>query len=107
MKKVPVCSERELKEGFPRSIRWMTREIVVFRLGDRVMAREGSCKHMGASLTRSGKWNGRRVTCGWHGWQYDMLTGECIGKPEVCLKRYPTEISEETIYVVVDDYPMT
>lgn len=102
MKKLRVCREDELREGFPKSVKFVTREIVVFRTGNTVMAREGSCKHMGASLAKSGKWNGTNVTCGWHGWQYDMMSGECLGKPDVCLKSFPTEMTEGQIYVLID-----
>ncbi len=102
MKRIPVCKEAELLEGAPRSVRIFAKEVAVFRHGPDIYARESACKHMGASLARSGKWKGSRVTCAWHGWEYDMISGQCLGKPDIRLKPYPTDIEDGIVYVLID-----
>lgn len=102
MKKIRVCHDSELHEGFPKSVKILTREVAVFRNGLAILARESTCKHMGASLVKSGDWQGFEVTCQWHGWEYNMISGECRGKPDVKLKSYPIEVVDGVIYVLIE-----
>lgn len=56
------------------------------------------------------------LRCPWHGWEFDLTTGEQIVDPETRLKevrveagrtesldRYPLEQSEGTLYVLLPD----
>jgi nitrite reductase/ring-hydroxylating ferredoxin subunit len=50
--------------------------IVLARVGDAVYACGDVCAHRGGSLSE-GKLSGTRLACPWHGWLYDVKTGQC------------------------------
>src|SRR5215470_16520941 len=51
--------------------------IVLARVGDQVFACRDTCAHQGGPLSE-GKLTGARLACPWHGWMYDVRTGECV-----------------------------
>ena len=50
--------------------------MVLARVGDRVYACGDACAHQGGPL-HEGKLSGTRLACPWHGWMYDVRTGQC------------------------------
>ena len=46
---------------------------------------QSRCPHQGASLARMGSVNDHVLTCGLHGWQFDLRTGECLNGEGVTL----------------------
>jgi nitrite reductase/ring-hydroxylating ferredoxin subunit len=41
------------------------------------------------------------LVCPWHGWEYDIRTGEFAGDRSLCLKRFETAVRGDQVYVVV------
>lgn len=39
--------------------------------------------------------------CPWHGWEYDLKTGECVGDKSYKLKKYSVVLRSDDIYVVI------
>lgn len=101
MRKFKVCKESEIAEGQGRSIKVLAKEIMVYRVGGQLLAYDGLCKHMRAPLASQGELKAYTLTCKWHGWQYDIRTGECLGKPDVALTAHTVEITNGDIYVCV------
>jgi len=79
----------------------MARKVAVFNHEGRLIGMESECKHMRASLTRGGAIAGRELTCAWHGWKYDIETGECTNNPGFRLKTYDVELEDDTIYLIL------
>lgn len=48
--------------------------IALFNIDGQMYALDGVCAHSGGPLA-NGQVNGTRVTCPWHGWQFDVTTG--------------------------------
>lgn len=71
--KVGLCSA--FREGRGRVVRVAGVEVAVFRVGGRFFALKDACPHMGASLG-DGKLDGSCVVCHWHGWKFDLETGQ-------------------------------
>lgn len=44
---------------------------------------------------------GEIVACPWHGWEFDLLTGEMLADPRIRLRRYPVEVRDGTIFVTL------
>jgi nitrite reductase (NADH) small subunit len=105
MKQVRVCKFSELSEGCGKSVKVFAREIAVFKINGTLRAMDGLCKHMKAPLVLSGRLKGTILTCQWHGWQYDVTSGACLGKPLVNLRQYEVEIRDGDIFVRVDPDP--
>lgn len=52
-------------------------ELAIYNVNGEFYAIENSCPHRGAPLDE-GTFNGHIVECGWHGWQFDVRSGECL-----------------------------
>ena len=52
-------------------------ELAVYNVDGEYYATENFCPHKGALLTE-GVLCGHIVECGWHGWQFDVRSGECL-----------------------------
>ncbi|MBL7995653.1 Rieske (2Fe-2S) protein [bacterium] len=102
MKKFRVCKLDELTAGSARAIKVLARQIAVFNINGTIRAVDGLCQHMKAPLVSTGKLDGTKLTCKMHGWEYDITTGECIGKPFVKLRQYDVEIENGDVFVKVE-----
>jgi nitrite reductase/ring-hydroxylating ferredoxin subunit len=88
----------ELKPGNWIEKRILTRRIAVYNDNGTLRAIEADCKHMKASLARGTVRDGT-VTCEWHGWQYNLTSGQCLTNPEFRLKTYDVETVDGEIYI--------
>ena len=74
---VRVASLEELPVGEPRLVKVNGTRVVLARVGDTVYACEEMCAHQGGPLSE-GKLSGTRLACPWHGWHFDVRTGQCL-----------------------------
>jgi nitrite reductase (NADH) small subunit len=44
---------------------------------------------------------GRILRCPWHGWEYDITTGQSVFDPEVRVVTYPVIVEDGKISVVI------
>ncbi len=73
--------------------------IILIKRGQAVYALDAICPHMGGPL-EEGSIEGGCITCPWHGWQFDIGTGESITSPGEDLKKYPLKIEGNKIYLI-------
>jgi nitrite reductase/ring-hydroxylating ferredoxin subunit len=94
-----VASIDEVPAGRPKLVDIAGTRIVLARVGDTVYACSDVCSHRGGPLSE-GKLNGARLACPWHGWMYDVRTGQCLfpgrGAPVTV---YPVRMDAEQISV--------
>jgi nitrite reductase (NADH) small subunit/3-phenylpropionate/trans-cinnamate dioxygenase ferredoxin subunit len=74
---VRVASLDEIAPGQPTLIDVGGARVVLVRLGDAVYACGDVCAHKGGPLSE-GRLSGSRLACPWHGWTYDVRTGQCV-----------------------------
>ena len=74
------------------------RSILVGRLQNQLFAYVDRCPHAGAPL-RIGKRRGEELTCAWHGWTFNLLTGNAVPDPAFQLTRLPVKIEGERVLV--------
>ncbi len=72
-----VASLGEVPAGQLKLVELDGTRIVLARVGDRVYACGDTCSHRGGPLSE-GKLSGSRLACPWHGWMYDVRTGQCL-----------------------------
>lgn len=55
------------------------------------------------SLPGAYRWGreGEILSCPWHGWEFDLLSGKALADPKVRVRRYPTEVLDDTVFVVL------
>lgn len=101
MSEVRVARLDDLQAGQPVLVEASGARLVLARVGDAVYALAGACAHRGGPLGE-GKLSGHRLACPWHGWHYDVRTGECTfpgrGARVAC---YPVRIDAGEVWVEV------
>ena len=72
-----VASLEEVPAGQPKVVELDGVRVVLARVGDAVYACGDVCTHRGGPLGE-GKLTGTRLACPWHGWMFDVRTGQCV-----------------------------
>jgi nitrite reductase/ring-hydroxylating ferredoxin subunit len=75
-------------------------EVAVFHCADGFYATQAACLHLGGPLGR-GNLDGCVVSCPWHGWQYDVRTGENEFDRAISLETYEVVVEDGEVKVVV------
>lgn len=74
-------------------------ELAVFNVNGEFYATSVFCPHKGAPLTE-GTLCGYTIECDWHGWQFDVRSGECLTVPEQ-LERYEVQVEEGWVKILL------
>jgi nitrite reductase/ring-hydroxylating ferredoxin subunit len=75
--------------------------VLVVRAGEAVYACGAVCSHKGGPL-EDGKLSGTRLACPWHGWMYDVRTGDCVFPGRGArVPTYPARVDAGEIWVEV------
>ncbi|WP_044896544.1 Fe-S cluster biogenesis protein NfuA [Bacillus alveayuensis] len=91
-------SVSELKVGQPLRFSCDKGDILLVQLEGKVMAFRNQCPHMGMSLD-GGLVDESIITCPWHGFRFDLSTGECITAPHVQLEPFPVRVEDQRIWI--------
>jgi nitrite reductase/ring-hydroxylating ferredoxin subunit len=102
--RVVVASVSEFPPGERRIVQAGSRSIGVFRVGDRFYGIRNRCPHQGGPLCRGHlladatadapgspriSTNPLRIACPWHGWEYDLETGQSfLGAAQAGVRSY-------------------
>lgn len=112
----PVARTADIAPGECRIVEVKRHSIGIFNVNGEFVAVLNICPHELAPVCRglvSGttlpsppgeyRWgrDGEILSCPWHGWEFDLLTGKALADPKVRVRRYPTEVREDTIFVVL------
>lgn len=80
---VRVCAQSELPQsGLVLEISVAGRALCVANVGGAICVLDGTCPHEGGPLGE-GEIEGGRVVCPWHGYAFDVHTGEAECDPDV------------------------
>jgi nitrite reductase/ring-hydroxylating ferredoxin subunit len=94
-----AASLAEIKPGQPILVELGGQRIVLARVGEQVHALSDTCAHRGGPLSE-GKLNGFRLACPWHGWMYDVRTGQCSFPGRgASVASYPVRIDTDDVWV--------
>lgn len=107
---IRVASISELDEGSRFRLTLGTTDVIVFRHNGQTFAYENRCRHQGGPVAE-GVINGKvqvilgedgsvlgetfsqdeiHLVCPWHGWEYNLQTGQCIANPRLSIHRLTT-----------------
>jgi nitrite reductase (NADH) small subunit len=90
---VTVAREDEIPPGTARIVRAGERELALYNVDGDFYATQSQCLHLKGPLG-DGELDGPVITCPWHGWQYDVRTGE---------NEFDLALQLETFTVVVEN----
>ena len=95
---IRIAGVQELSPGRCLVVMAEDQEIAVCQVGDAYHAIENSCPHQGGSLGE-GPLEGTVLTCPWHGWPFDVTTGEMPGHGGIRVRRYSVVVQGDDIMV--------
>lgn len=108
-----VGSVDEFVAGTSKLVEVAGRSVGIFSVNGQIIAVMNFCPHEGAPVCRGqvrgttlpaspGEYlwgrEGEILVCPWHGWEFDLLTGQCLTDRRK-LHRYPVHIEDGIIYV--------
>ena len=97
---VTVAQADELADGKSKAVTAGGNDIALFRSGEEYFAVANECTHYGAPLCGGYVRNGS-VSCPWHGWQFDLQTGECISVPGCDIDAFEVKIEDGEVKIAV------
>jgi nitrite reductase/ring-hydroxylating ferredoxin subunit len=116
-----VAKVSDLADGQKTIFKTGKHEIGVFRDRDSYYAYSNYCLHQGGpacegliiakvdekldenliSLGMRFNHDELHFVCPWHGWEYDLKTGECVADRRMRLRKYEVRVRDGEIFVIV------
>ncbi len=72
--------------------------IALYHVDEKFYALDGVCPHQGGPLGK-GTLEGCTVTCPWHGWQFDVATGQHQLNARIVQQRFDVRVEGDWILV--------
>ena len=88
----------ELVEGRGKEFVVAGRVVAVFLCDGIVSATDGICPHAGGPLAQ-GMVRQQVVTCPWHGWQYNVCTGQHRINPRISVETFAVTVDDGVVYI--------
>lgn len=99
---VQVCRRQDIPAGRGWPVQAGGERIAVFETAGGLRAVENTCLHIGNPID-DGAVQGEVVTCPWHGWRYDLRSGDHLTvfgrKPG--LRTFPVRLEGDEVWVDV------
>jgi nitrite reductase (NADH) small subunit len=99
--RVKIGSRSDLPPGAGKVSVACGRALALFNVAGEIHALDNACPHRGGPLGE-GHLEGTRVTCPWHGWQFDVRTGSSPLKPEVSVRSVRIETEGDDLIACLD-----
>ena len=96
-----VALRKDVRPGAPRVVKVAGREIVLYDLEGELCAIDNVCPHRLGPLSEGFLENGI-VSCPWHGWRFDVRTGEGVSHRMAKVDRFPVELRGEEIFLGIE-----
>lgn len=113
-----VGTDEQLSEDGSRLIAEIAgREIAIFRLDGEYFGVLNFCVHQGGPLCEGNcvnetvvaedgwSWNlkrqGQVISCPWHSWKFDIMTGENIDDPQYRVPTYDVVLENGELFVII------
>ncbi|SFE11173.1 NifU family protein [Roseivivax sediminis] len=93
-----VCRLDEIPQGDVVTRTVGGENVILSRQGAIVSCFQNACAHLGMEIDAGEVENGI-ITCPWHGFQYDLATGECLTAPEVQLQAHMVKVTGNRVEV--------
>ncbi len=98
MGKILVAEEKEITAGAGKMVSVNGNNIGLFRIGKSIYAMHGICPHRDGPVGE-GELEGNIVTCPWHGWQFDVTTGQNKMMESIKLPTYKVIVENGKVYL--------
>ncbi len=76
------------------------RSIAIFNVDGTFHAIDNTCKHMGGPLGE-GELDGDVVTCPWHGWEFNVTSGQSELDESVAVEKLEVKVEDGAVMVAI------
>ncbi|HWP35139.1 MAG TPA: non-heme iron oxygenase ferredoxin subunit [Thermodesulfobacteriota bacterium] len=97
---VTVASTADLAPGQGKVVEVGGVPVALFNVDGTFYALDNTCPHRGGPLGE-GLLDGETVVCPWHGWQFNVKTGEHVVSARIKVKRYEVRVVGQEVQVRV------
>ena len=97
---VRVAATTEIPAGQGKTVEVDGKQIALFNCDGTFYAIDNTCKHQGGPLGE-GELDGTVVTCPWHGWTYDVTTGESPDDESCAVDHYAVKVEGDSVMVEI------
>lgn len=95
---IPIADVADIPEGSAHELTANGRVIALYHVDGEFYALDGVCPHAGGPLGE-GELSGNIVTCPWHGWQFDVTSGQHCLNSSLTHPSWPVKVEEGKILV--------
>lgn len=99
---VRVAATSDLPPGTAMELTVQGRVIALYNVEGRFYAIDGICPHAGGPLGE-GRLSGNVVTCPWHGWQFDVSSGQHCLNPGLQQTTFAVMVEGDDICIALPD----
>ena len=80
------------------------RPIALYNVSGTLFALDNTCPHAGGPLGE-GNLDGEVISCPWHGWKFNVRTGDCLKNPveDWRVANYPVVMKDNRIRLAIPD----
>ena len=98
---IKVARTAQITSGQRRLVRVKGQEVALLNYEGTIYAISNTCPHSTGPLIE-GQLHGTVITCPWHGAQFDITSGVCLGGPVASdVTTYAVQIKDEAIFLEV------
>ena len=98
---IRIASTADCPPGAARELVADDRIVALFNVDGVFHALDGICPHQGGPLGK-GRLQGCTLTCPWHGWQYNVETGQHLTNASIRHPRFPVKVEGADVLVDLD-----
>ncbi len=98
---VRVAGTGDVQPGHGLEAQVKGKTLALFNIDGTFHVIDNTCVHRGGPLCE-GEVEGKIVTCPWHGWQFDMMTGECTKNPSAKVAVYQVKVEGTDVKVLLE-----
>ena len=95
---VEIAKTSEIPLGKIKTVVLDGRTLALYHTADGFFATDNTCPHRGGPLAE-GDLLGNEVTCPWHLWGFDVVSGVCPGNPEMSVATPEVRIEGDSVLV--------
>ena len=99
---VAVAKLADLEPGTCVSVEAEGRGVALFNVEGTIYAMDNTCPHAGGPLGE-GILTGDVVECPWHGWRYNVRTGERLENPDFSVGCYNVQVVGDQVHVAIPE----
>ncbi len=97
---VTIAHIDELKPGECKVVEAKKKTIALYNVEGKYYATDNTCLHRNGPLGE-GELDGNIITCPWHGWQYNVMTGENTFDPNMKVETFQVKIEGQNVQVKI------